>query len=389
MKALIAGAGIAGLTTAVALRRHGIDVEIHETTAGFRNTGTGLGLACNATAALAELGIDPTGGPTGSPLRRFTIHGPTGNLVRELPIRQITAELNAPIVNIGRNDLIALLRSAAAEVPIHWNSPLRDYEHDHDGVTATFGDGVSARADVLIGADGIRSAVRARIAGDEPINEYGYVCWLAVLPFSHPNLETGVARHYWGRGTRFGLMEIGGGQVYWWGTRNVGVAAARDWHGGKAGVAAVFAGWAPEVVEVIEQTPEESIVIVPAQDRNFLPQWGDGPVTLIGDAAHPMLTSLSQGASSAIEDAVVLGHELATATNPRAGLRSYENARRERTRRLVADSRRLSQLEQLQNPLAVRLRDLAVQVTPMSMLRRQNMQPMRFQLPTQARTVAR
>ncbi|MBL1074541.1 FAD-dependent monooxygenase [Nocardia sp. 2] len=389
MKVLVTGAGIAGLTTAVALRRHGFDVDIHEATAGFRDTGTGLGLACNATAALAELGIDPTDGPTGSPLRRFSIHTPTGATVRELPIQRITAELNAPIVNIRRNDLIAVLRAAAPEVPIHWNSPLTGFRHDSAGVTATFGDGQTASGDVLIGADGIRSAVRAQLAGDEPLNEYGYVCWLAVIPYSHPSLTTGAARHYWGRGTRFGLIEIGGGQVYWWGTQSVGVAAARDWSGGKAGVAAVFAGWAPEVMEVIEQTPEEAIVVVPAQDRNFLSQWGDGRTTLIGDAAHPMLTSLSQGASSAIEDAVVLGHELAVAPNPITGLRNYEKARHDRTKRLVADSRRLSRLEQLRNPVAVRLRDLAIQYTPMSILRRQNMQPMRFRLPGEVSTVSR
>lgn len=120
---------------------------------------------------------------------------------------------------------------------------------------------------------------------------------------------------------------------------------------------------------------------MPAQDRSFIESWGNGPVTLVGDAAHPMLTSLSQGAGSAIEDGYILSYHLATEDDAVAGLRRYEQARRDRTRWLVSVSRRLSRMEQLENPLAAGLRNFAIRFAPKSIIRRQSVAPMRFELP--------
>ncbi|MBF6330793.1 FAD-dependent monooxygenase [Nocardia transvalensis] len=381
MKVLIIGAGVGGLTTAAALRRHGIDAEIFEAAPELRDTGTGLGILPNANGVLAALGIDLTAGPTGQVTEHFFIHGASGKLLRELPIQDMSAELGHPAVTLARTDLMTALRDAVGDTPLHFGARLVAYDQTDDGVVATFADGRTARGDVLVGADGIRSVVRAQQTGPEPVNEYGYVCWLATIPFSHAHVSTGVARHYWGRGQRFGLMDIGGGRVYWWGTKNVGVERARAYDGGKAGIAAAFDGWAEEIGQVIAATPEDAVVSVPSQDRNFLEQWGTGRVTLVGDAAHAMLTSLSQGAGSSIEDGYVLAHHLATHSDPIRALRAYENARRERTRALVLGSRRLSTLEQWHNPVAVGLRTAVLRFAPMPILRGQNIAPMRFELP--------
>ncbi|MFE5474113.1 FAD-dependent monooxygenase [Nocardia sp. NPDC056541] len=377
---IIIGAGIGGLTAAVALLRQGIEVEVFEAAPEWRDTGTGLGLASNATKVLHALDVDLS---AGSSLEHFSIRTTTGKQLRELPIGAVTRELGSPVVNIHRNDLIATLRKSAADTPIHLGAQLRSYSATGTGVSAIFEDGRTAHGELLIGADGIGSQVRAQLAGHAPVTEHGYVCWLATVPFRDPRLPPGHAYHYWGRGLRFGLLDIGGGQAYWWGTRNLPTALAREWNGGKAEIAAAFAGWAPEVGEVIERTPEGAIVSVPAQDRPFLDVWGDGPVTLLGDAAHPMLTSLSQGGSSSVEDGFVLAHHLSTESDPVGALRNYENARRDRTRMLVTESRRLSKLEQIENPLVVRIRDAAVRAAPLAVLRRQNSAPMRFELPVE------
>lgn len=379
-KVLIVGAGIGGLTAAIALHAKGIDVEVYEAAPQLPASGTGLGLASNATKVLHALGIDLGSGECGCALERFELRTARGKLIRALPIQAITAELGDPIVSVHRGDLMRVLLDAADDTPIRFRAEIVDFEAGDRGVRAKCADGAGVQADVLIGADGIRSTVRSKVAGVASPVECGYVCWLATAGFAHPRVVPGYAGHYWGKGQRFGLIDISGGRVYWWGTKNMPVAQARDWRGGKAGILAAFDGWAPEILEVIEGTPDHVIVSVPAQDRPFLEQWGSGPVSLLGDAAHPMQTSLSQGAGAAVEDGYVLAEAIARVSDPVAALRKYEDMRRERTRMLVRRSRRYSKLEQAQNPVVRAARDLGLRWAPTRVLKRQNIRPMRFDL---------
>ncbi|MGW5318807.1 FAD-dependent monooxygenase [Nocardia thailandica] len=376
-RVIVLGAGIGGLTTAAALRAIGIEARLFEAAPALRAGGTGLGLASNAAATLRALGIDPVA--LGRPARTFELCTPAGRVFREIPIAAIGEELGAPTVSVDRGALTRALRAAAPEVPITFGARALGYElPETGGVVVRFADGRSERGDVLIGADGIGSVVRDRIQGPGEVNEYGYVCWLAVTEFRHPRVTPGWIGHYWGSGKRFGLIELGDGQVYWWGTANMPAAQARSWSGTREEIAATYAGWAPEIGAAIAATPRTAILSVPARDRDFDPRWGDGPVTLLGDAAHPMLTSLSQGAGSAIEDGYVLARSLAGATDPVAALRDYERARIPRTRMLVEESRKLSRTEQWDNPLLRRGRDLVLEYAPAGLIKRINMAPMRF-----------
>jgi 2-polyprenyl-6-methoxyphenol hydroxylase-like FAD-dependent oxidoreductase len=345
-KVVIVGAGIGGLTAAIALRVRGIDVEIYEAEAHQRPTGTALGLASNATKVLRALGIDLATDDCGRALECFELRTAGGKLIRSLPVRAMIAELGSPVVSIHRNDLMRR----------------------------------TAEADLVIGADGIRSIVRTKLSGELEPTGYGYVCWLATTTFSHPRMVRGYCGHYWGKGQRFGLIDIGGGKAYWWGTKNMPSTRAREWRGEKSEILAAFDGWAPEVGLAIGQTPAHEIVSVPAQDRPFLDCWGSGPVSLIGDAAHPMLTSLGQGASSAIEDGYVLAQSLASVPDHVVALRRYEDVRRKRTRMLVRTSRRLSRLEQAENPVMVAARNLGVRCIPTPILKRRTSRPMQFDL---------
>lgn len=376
----VIGAGIGGLTAAVALRAKGIGVEVYEASAGPRVTGTALGIAANATKVLHALGIDLTSAAVCRALEHFELRTATGALIRALPGTAITDEIGHPFVSIDRNELIRTLRLAAADTPVHYGAEVVEVGGDRGGARATCADGTEIRADVLIGADGFGSQVRATVAGERPPNEYGYVCWLATVRFSHPVLVPGYTGHYWGRGQRFGLIDIGGGMAYWWGTKNMPAAGAREWCGGKSDVRAAFDGWAPEVLEAISQTAEHAIVAVPGQDRPILRRWGAGPISLLGDAAHPMLTSRSQGASSAIEDGYVLAEAMSRMPDPVAALRAYEDRRRRRAGMLVRSSRRLNRLEQAHNPVVCAVRDLGLRHSPSRSLARHTTRPMRFEL---------
>ncbi|MEO3809064.1 FAD-dependent monooxygenase [Sphaerisporangium sp. B11E5] len=319
----------------------------------------------NGAAALQHLGIDIGLEKRGQVLRSFGVNDAGGRHIAWLPVPEISRELGLPpTVLISRTALQEGLLEAAGDVPIHLGARATGFLTDEDGATVVFADGRRARGDVLVGADGINSAIRRQITGPEPARDAGYVCWLAIVPFRHPNLPEGSVLHYWGSGQRFGLLDLGGGETYWFGTKNMPAEQAARWRGTKGDIAEAYAGWADEVRAAIAATPEEDIIAVPAQDRPFLEHWGDGRVTLLGDAAHPMLSSLAQGAAMAIEDAVVLAGTLAACGDLTAGLRGYEDQRRERTRAVVAASSALSEMEQLEDPELRRRRDEELRLRP-------------------------
>jgi 2-polyprenyl-6-methoxyphenol hydroxylase-like FAD-dependent oxidoreductase len=216
----------------------------------------------------------------------------------------------------------------------------------------------------------MRSRVRYALAGSGPESYAGYVCWLATTKFCHARLTRGHVGHYWGKGKRFGLVDIGGGEVYWWATQNCPESSLGASTALRARIEACVRGWPDEVVQTVAHTPDAALLEIPARDHSFLKRWGTGRITLLGDAAHPMLTSLGQGACMAIEDAVVLARCLSD-LNVVAGLRRYEALRRARTRTMVIGSRTLSAIEQAEHPWLAALRNVYFSALPRHMARNQ------------------
>ncbi|MFJ5304929.1 FAD-dependent monooxygenase [Streptomyces sp. NPDC088350] len=374
-KALIVGAGVGGLAAAAALRRVGVEVQVFERAPELRPGTTAVSLMCNAVLALRSIDIDIAPGleKRGAVFDELKFLTRRGRPIRALPFREVSDRLGASNYAVHRADLQQTLLDALGDGSvIELGAAAAEFVSGEDGVEVTFEDGRTASGDVLIGADGFNSAIRRQVAGADEPRPGNYACWLATVPFTHPRLSKGYAAHYWGRGQRFGLADIGHGRAYWWATKNVPPGASGHLRRGKEGLAGLFAGWADEVREVIRTTPEESIVHLTAQDRPFLQQWGTGRTTLLGDAAHPMLVSLGQGAALAIEDAVVLAQHLRATADPVAALRGYEDERRPRTEGLVAAARALSETEQLEGFGPALARDLYFRFTPLSKLTSQN-----------------
>lgn len=377
----VIGAGIGGLTCAVALRRVGIDVEVYERATELRAAGTGLSVMSNAITAMATLGIDLGLRKLGQTVESFMVMDHRGQQIRDLPFKEVCDTVGAPSVCLSRSNLQDALLKEAGDCPIHLGAAATGFEADGAGVTVRFADRRRARGDILIGADGFDSAVRHHLVGPERSKDSGYVCWLGIVPFHHPVLTPGSVRHYWGTGQGFGLIDIGHGGYYWWGTKNMPTARSHAWDGTKDEIKHAYAGWAHEVQAAIEATPQEDILAVPSRDRAFLERWGDGPLTLLGDAAHPMLTTLGQGAAMAIEDAIVLAHTLA---EPVAGddlalaLRRYERRRRDRTKAMVVASRSMSELVHAASPARRQARNNYFRLTPRHVLARQHEQALTF-----------
>ncbi len=371
-KIIIAGAGMGGLTAAAGLSSAGFDVTVYEQSSKLGWVGSGLSLMTNALTALASVGIRPRFEGRAEEFESLYFLTKKGRPIRTINFGEITRQIGHPNLAIHRGSLHEALLEQASGCKIELGAAATGFSVDGDKVTLKLADGRTATGDVLIGADGFNSVIRREIAGPENPTDWNYMVWRATPPFRHPKVTKGYVAHYWGRGQRFGLADIGNGNVYWWGTKNMSAEKMRSAPGGKKAIQRYYRGWADEIQAVIAATPEDSISSLPAQDRPFLERWGKGPITLVGDAAHPMLTSLGQGACIAIEDGAVLTHCLSTIDDPQDALRAYEDRRRERARAIVETSRALSRIEQYESPIRSVMRDLYFRFVSERTLTQQN-----------------
>ncbi len=380
LKVLIVGAGIGGLTAAIVLRQMGYAVEVYEQAPTLRTAGSGLSVMSNAIAALSSVGVNLKLAHFGAPITCFEIRNVKDRLIRRLPIPEVSSSYGFDSVCLSRKALQEALLQQLDQHIIHVGAKATELTESDDGISVRFADGREAYGDLLIGADGIYSFVRDYIQGHKPTRTADYLCWLGVTRYQHPQITPGYVGHYWGAGKRIGLIDVGDGEVYWWGTANMRTEQAHNWQGSHQDILSYYQGWPRIVGDIILQTPAEKIIAVPAQDRPFSPCWGKGRITLLGDAAHPMLTSLGQGAGMAIEDAAVLGHVLRQQSDPVSALRQYETIRIPRTEIVVNASRALSEVEQDDRFFHCLKRDLFLKYAPTKTLKKSLKKSLHFSL---------
>jgi 2-polyprenyl-6-methoxyphenol hydroxylase-like FAD-dependent oxidoreductase len=356
---IVVGGGVGGLTAAGGLRAAGIDAAVFEQLdqIGATLVGGGFHLWPNAVRALRELGLDDAARERGAPFDVTEFYSWRGRKLAEWPLTEIADELGLFDVGIGRADLLEVLRGAVDGSQMNAGARLVDFEDDPDGVTARFADGREERADVLVGADGLRSIVRAKLLGAREPDYAGYVQWQTLVEGLTDLFPAGVERITFGPGARTVMHHVSGGRLFWacvlYGPAEAGGKAP----GRKQKLIDSFKDWPAPIPAAIEATPEEQIVGLPIYDRQPVERWGRGRVTLLGDAAHPMTTNTSQGGNLAIEDGVVLARALAEGEPPQVALRAYEQRRIARTTPLVRNSRWISNMNAWKNPLRVAFRD--------------------------------
>jgi 2-polyprenyl-6-methoxyphenol hydroxylase-like FAD-dependent oxidoreductase len=368
----IIGAGIAGLTTAIALSNRGHQVRIFERHSSVEPLGAGLILWSNAIRAMRDIGLEESVLQIGQPLSRLSITAPDGRILGQTNAAQISEDAGAATIAVHRADLIALLLKHLPRESLQTGRPFVAASREGSNVIAHFEDGSSESADILIGADGLNSRVREWLRGPEAPRYSGYTAWRGISTrpagFSD-NSES--STETWGRGRRFGWVPLTENRVYWFAVKNApeGQAIAADHDRGE--LMQLFGTWHSPIPETIAATSDSGILRHDIYDRNPLSSWGNGPVTLIGDAAHPMTPNTGQGAAQAIEDAVVLASCLSKYQTLDAALRSYEAIRIPRTSMIARLSRRIGAVAQVENPILCHIRDLASRCTPESLTRRQ------------------
>lgn len=368
MRAIVVGGGIGGLSTALALRRIGGDVVVFERADELREIGAGISLWANAMKALRKMGVADAVRAVGRPLRpKGELRSWSGEVYYEIPADAMEERFEDATVALHRADLQKTLLEELGEDVVRLGAEFKGFEQD-GGVVARFADGREEWGDLLIGADGLYSAVRAQLLGGGPPRYAGYTAWRGVteLEDSVPGVA---AFEAWGRGERFGLVKLGRGRFYWYATKNAPERDAKV--GRKAELLTRFGAWHEPIPSVIRATEEDSIHRDGVYYREPSRRWSAGHATLLGDAVHPMTPDLGQGACQAIEDAVVLASCLKEEGDVEAALRLYEARRAERVAYVVRQSRRLGRIGQLENPLACRLRDAVLKAIPQRVQLRQ------------------
>ncbi len=340
MKVVIIGGGIGGLSAALHLLKARLDVQVYEQAPRITEVGAGIQISPNASRLLHRLGLRPAMDkvgvlPVGVHQRRWD----DGRTLQRAPLGPVVeATFGAPYYHFHRADLANLLADAIPPERLHVGHKLVGMEHKGERIVARFENGVQVEADVLVGADGIHSRVHALVFGAEKARFTGCIAWRGLVPAEkvrHLGIEVvshswmgpdGHVVHYWVSGGRFMNVVC---------VTEHGAWTEEGWTvpGNVADVAARYADWHPTVRGLIACFPETFVWAL--HDRTELPHWSTGRITLLGDACHPMLPFMAQGAAQSIEDGAALAALLAkTPDAPEDALRRYEEIRKPRATRL-------------------------------------------------------
>ncbi len=346
---LIAGGGIGGLSAALSFAQQGFNVLVFEQASRFSEVGAGIQLSPNPTRVLHSLGLAEALEreaflPEGTEFRDWK----TGRIISTNPLGQwATKEYGAPYYHMHRADLIQILADAAAAEPriaLHAGLPVSGFSESQEGVVAHT-DAGDYEGSLLIGADGIHSTIRTALFGQESPVFTGNVAWRGLIPADRfpVGLIPPVAGVWWGPGKHFVhyyvrrgelincvcVVEKDGWEVESWNERGDHAELKRD-----------FAGWHPIIQTLIERMDPDACFKWALFDRPPMASWGRGRVTLLGDACHPTLPFMAQGAAMAIEDGAVLARCLAAGDDVPGGLERYQSLRQSRTAGIQNGSRR-------------------------------------------------
>ncbi len=337
---IVAGAGLGGLTLALCLARAGFSVTVLEQENALGEVGAGVQISANGARVLYHLGLaEALQAVAFKPERGEMRHWQSGETLSSRPLGQASeAAFGFPYFHLHRADFHAVLADALAAVApgsVHLGAKVTGFSQSGAGVTVTTEAGESVSGDVLVGCDGIHSAIRTQLFGPDAPRFTGCVAWRAIVPVGAlpPGHVRPVSSNWIGRGGHFVHYYVRRGEL----VNCVGIIEQDEWQaeswsseGAMAGFLDDFKDWHEDVQILMRQA--ESCYRWGLFDRDPMPEWSQGRVTLLGDACHPMLPFMAQGAVMAIEDANTLAQCLASAAAAYpSALQRYEYLRRERT----------------------------------------------------------
>lgn len=364
LRVAIVGAGLGGLVAAISAQRKGFEVRVYEQARAFGEVGAGIQIGPNAVKVLRALGLEDGLARFGAqPQHHVGRNWRSGRVLFRSATRQACMErFGVPFYQVQRSDLHAHLRGALPESALDLGRRCVQVTSGEDAAVLRFADGMQTEADVVVGADGIHSTVKAGLLGPGAPRFTGVICWRGQVDASllPPGLIPPDSLNWMGPGGCVVHYYVRPGRlVNWIAHRKTDVWAEESWsvEGDKAELLGAFPGWHDSLQALFRAT--ERCYKWAIFDRDPLERWSAGRITLLGDAAHPMLPFLAQGGAMAMEDGFILAECLSRrAQDVPAALVEYEAHRKDRATRVQLGSRARADMCQIASPLTTLRRDL-------------------------------
>ncbi|HEY9229982.1 MAG TPA: FAD-dependent monooxygenase [Gemmatimonadaceae bacterium] len=365
----VVGAGIGGLTVAIALRQRGIDAHIYESAPTLRASGAGIVLSPNAMQVLRRLGVANRVVAAGLTLEHAEVHDARSGVLQRIDLADAERRFGEPTIAIHRRRLHDILVAELRDGRVHVDSACDSVGEADRWPLVRFTNRRFISPDVVIGADGLRSKVRQYVAPNAYLRYSGQTSFRAIASLDLPHGFMHTSREIWAPNRRFGYSAIAPGEVYWYATidANAGEPIADV----DAYLEKLFQYFPAPVRHILDATLPADILRTDMYDVQPFNGWSRGRIVLLGDAAHATTPNLGQGAAQAIEDSLVLAEQIDNNARIDVALQSYEAIRQRKTRLIVERSRTLGRVAHVANPIGRAFRNLALKITPASVARRQ------------------
>ncbi|UTW62404.1 FAD-dependent monooxygenase [bacterium SCSIO 12741] len=360
MKVDIIGAGIGGLTTAIALGQKGIDTRIYEQARQLKSAGAGIIIANNAMQVYEKLGLRGFLEDSGNPISSMNITTTGLKRISKIDLKYFERKYKVKNVAIHRGKLQAVLMDHLDSSKLFLDHKLSNLQSKGNQYKLSFENGVEVDAEVIIGADGLNSTVRERVFPGKTIRNARQICWRGVTDFELSAQYQSELNEAWGKAIRFGFVQIAPRRVYWYALKTFNQSAnefkVED-------IEAYFQSFSPLVQEIIRSTDKAQIHTAEIEDLHPIHKWYENKVCLLGDAAHATTPNMGQGACQAIEDAWVMAEYLERHEAEEA-FKRFQKHRMRKAHHVVNTSWTLGKMAHLTHPVLITLRNTFMRMAP-------------------------
>ncbi len=369
-KITIIGAGIGGLTVAIALKKKGFEVEIFEAASAFGKAGSGINLAINAMQVYKRLGLYDEIFKAGSYTSVMAITDAKLNPLSTINLKPFEKKHYVKSVAIHRAKLHQILLNQLPNVPLYLNKKVKIVTQSKKGIKIQFEDNSVHQAEVVIGADGIHSVVRKSIFTSTELRVVKQICWRGITEIEISDKYQTELNELWGKGKRFGFVAISDNKYYWYALANYKKNYKEEFK--EVDLVEYYSDFHPLISQIIKSTPKENILTNKMADLKPIPTWYNQNICLLGDSAHATTPNLGQGAGQAIESAMVLANCLAKHKTIENAFAVYQNTRMKKAINVVTTSWRIGKIAHLENSFAIKLRNFILRVIPERIAAKQN-----------------